>query len=95
MEKQIRTNRSEVAKWVGFLVLIISAFVANQMDIQYLKAQNDDRKDEIKEMQKTVQDYGETVANLNGKLDEIQKTVNTIKDAIINSQLNPRRDSSR
>jgi len=95
MEKPIKTTRSEIVKWVGFLALLISAFVANQVDIQYLKNQNSDRKEEIKEMQKTVQEYGETVANLNGKLDEIQKTVNTIKDAIINSQLNPHRDSSR
>jgi uncharacterized membrane protein (DUF106 family) len=91
MEKSIKISTSEILKWLGFFALIISTFVVNQVDISQLKADRDELKRENKEMREVQKVQGEAVANMNGKLESIQKDVTTIKDAVINGVFNPRR----
>lgn len=86
MEKQIKMTMSEGARWVGAALVVVSAFVVNQVDIQNLKKENAERIEENIRLTADVKKYGETVANLNGKLDEIKETVDAIKDAIFRNQ---------
>jgi predicted nuclease with TOPRIM domain len=81
MEKKISLTWSEIWKWGTMFALVISLFVANQVDIKNLKSENADLKKDNKELTNAV-------ANINGKLDEIKGNVDTIKDALINSVFN-------
>jgi len=91
MEKTLKLTWTEILKWLTFIALLISSFVANQVDISYLKKENKDRRDEIKEIRQEQKEAGEQAASVNGKLTQISDDVTLIKDAIISSQLNPHR----
>jgi hypothetical protein len=85
MEKAIKLTGPEIIKYLIFIGLIVSLFIANQMDIAYLKRENNERIEENKELKASNKALGESIANMNGKLDEIKSNVDTIKDKIIGS----------
>jgi hypothetical protein len=84
MEKTVKITWPEILKWFTFIALLISSFVVSQLDISYLKKENRDRIEEIKGIKQEQKVQGEAVANMNGKLSEIQCDVKVIKNAVLN-----------
>jgi len=89
MEKTVRLTWPEIIKWLSFIALLISSFVANQIDITYLKNENKERKEEIEVLKDQNRATESEVASINQKLNMIGDDVKVIKDAILNRQLNP------
>lgn len=83
MEKKLSLTRNELIKWIVLFATVLSAFLANQYDIRNLKRESEEMKQEIKELRKCQSDAAVEVANMNGKLDEINANVTVIKEAII------------
>jgi hypothetical protein len=88
-KKAVNLTWSQIIEWVVFLSILISSFVANQVDIQYLKQQNKERKEEIERLMEDQKEAGKQAAEMNGKLTQIYNDVTIIKEAVINNSLNP------
>ena len=87
MEKKVSLTRSELLKWVILFATVLSAFLANQYDIRQHRREIDELKKEIHELRECQSAAAQEVANMNGKLDQINENVNVIKSAIINRGL--------
>lgn len=102
MEKKIGLTRAELIKYGTLLAIVLSAFFALQFRVNNLNEENEDRKRENLELRRQLEDLrdqqteaGKQISTINGKLDEIKTTVNSIADAMFNNQLNPGRNISR
>ena len=91
MEKKTGLTRSEIIKWVILIASVVSAFAANQYDIRNHKHRIDDLERKIERMQEIQSEAAQEVANMNGKLDQINENVNVIKNAIIERGLSSSR----
>jgi len=85
MEKTVKFTWTELSKWAALIALIISLFIANQIDIAYLKKSDADKAKKIETLENDNKKLGESIAEINGKLDGIKDNVDTIKDNIIGS----------
>lgn len=86
MEKTIKLSWADIAKWLIFIGLIVSSFVANQVDISNLKRENKERKDENKSMMAQLQAQEQKVAQIDEKLNAIGADIKCIKNAILKNQ---------
>ena len=68
MEKRVVLTWPEIIKWLTFIALLISSYVANQVDIAYLKRENADRKLENKELKQEQKTAGEQAAAMSAQL---------------------------
>jgi len=88
MEKKISLTTSDIVKYLFFVGTVISMFVA----MQAKNMEQDQRLEKLEHENRLLRDcQGETaedVANINGKLDQINENVNAIKDHIIERGLN-------
>ena len=102
MEKKVSFTRQELIKWIFFLATVISVFLSLQSRVSTLSDENEQRKKENQELKKEIEkvneklsETGKQVSNINGKLDEINVTVKTIAEAIINRGVNSNGNSHR
>ena len=83
MEKTVKLTWTEIIKWLTFIALLISSFVANQVDITYLKRENQERIEEIKIMKEEQKEAGRQAAEMNQKLTQIYDDTQLIKGVLI------------
>jgi len=88
MEKKISLTTSDIVKYLFFVGTVISMFVA----MQSKNMEQDDRIEKLelenRILRECQNETAEDVATINGKLDQINENVNTIKDHIIERGLN-------
>ena len=83
MEKSIKLTWQEVLKWLTFIALLVSSFVANQLDIAYLKKENKRQDDEINVIKEEQKEAGKQAAEMNQKLTQIYDDTQLIKSVLI------------
>jgi hypothetical protein len=88
MEKKISLTTSDIVKYLFFVGTVISMFVAMQAKNMEQDGRIEKLENENKVLRQCQGETAEDVANINGKLDQINENVNAIKDHIIERGLN-------
>lgn len=89
MEKVLRISWSEVLKWLVLIVGIATTYGVMQTKIAQLERGREENKHNIEELSERMRSQEIYIAHIKEQTTQIQSDVTVIKNAILNSSLNP------
>jgi hypothetical protein len=88
-QRTIKLTWSEVVKWLVLIVGITSTYAIMQTKISNLETGREENRRNIEVLSERMRLQETQIASINQKLDLIGCDVTTIKNAILNSSLDP------